>query len=146
MRHIAFIINSGFKNKFGNLYFLRFIFNNFKNKIFMGHKQFLNNVWGEKWVFIQIKTILKLLKQLNNVKSRSTKPAYVRYLAFGVASLSFFFVLQFKFLGFVVQKSSLKLKPAEVFFVNLRSRIINRTLTCSELEQVNMLKELFKIT
>jgi len=145
MRHIEFIINTSFKNRFGNLYFLRFIYNNFKKKIFMGYKDFLNNVWGEKWVVINIKKILQLLQQFKIIKSKSTNAFYVNQLAYSVVSFCFFSSFKFKFLSVFVQRSNLKLYFSNLFFISLKSKINDRVLNKVELEKILLTYKTFKL-
>jgi len=146
MRHIEFIINTSFKNRFGNLYFLRFIYNNFKKKLFMGYKDFLNNVWGEKWVVINITKILKLLQQFKIIKSKSTDAFYVKQLAYSVVSFCFLSSYKFKFLSVFVQQSSSKLYLSDSFVVGLKSKINDRALNKVELEKILLTYKIFKLS
>ena len=144
MKRIDPRINKNFKNRFGTVYFLQFLFGNFKRKFFMGFKHFKNNYWGEKWLFINIEKFLNAFKKTTNVQSSETQVEYTQNIAFGVASFHFVKTKTKKFFSYFVQNNLEN--QNSVIFSNLVSKISNRIAKKTEIAQTIVLQKIFNLT
>lgn len=138
-------LSKNFKNRFGTVYFFQFFFGNFKRKFFIGSKSFLNNFWGEKWVFFDIKNFLNVFKQTKTVQSSKVNIVFLRSIACGVASLNF---TKFKgkiFFSYFVQNAYNSVQDAHVKCNSLVSIVFNRVVKKTEIMQSTSLCETFSL-
>lgn len=138
-------LSKNFKNRFGTMYFFQFFFGNFKRKFFIGSKNYLNNFWGEKWVFFDIKKFLNAFKQTKTVQSSKVNIVFLRSIACGVASLNFAKFKSKIFFSYFVQNEDDFVQNEHVKCISLVSIVFNRVVKKTEVMQITSLCETFSL-